>query len=69
MILMSSIMTTIIKTSISMISIIIMTSRYETAVLGRPAKPVSYPAHIAGGVAGGDYYVDDDDDDGCDDDD
>ena len=62
-------MTTIIKTSISMISIIIMTSRYETAVLGRPAKPVSYPAHIAGGVAGGDYYVDDDDDDGCDDDD
>ena len=46
-----------------------MTSRYETAVLGRPAKPVSYPAHIAGGVAGGDYYVDDDDDDGCDDDD
>ena len=53
MILMSSIMTTIIKTSISMISIIIMTSRYETAVLGRPAKPVSYPAHIAGGVAGG----------------
>ena len=52
---------------------IIMTmflSRYETAVLGRPAKPVSYPAHIAGGVAGGgddDYdgdYDEDDDYDG-----
>ena len=26
--------------------------RYE-AVLGRAAKPVSYPAHIAGAVAGG----------------
>lgn len=25
---------------------------YETAVLGGPAKPVSYPAHIAGAVAG-----------------
>ena len=40
-------------------------SRYETAVLGRPAKPVSYPAHIAGGVAGGgddDYDGDYDED-------
>ena len=26
---------------------------YETAVLGQPSKPVSYPAHIAGAVAGG----------------
>ena len=25
---------------------------YQTAVLGQPAKPVSYPAHIAGAVAG-----------------
>jgi len=25
---------------------------YETAVLGQPSKPISYPAHIAGAVAG-----------------
>ena len=25
---------------------------YQTAILGQPAKPVSYPAHIAGAVAG-----------------
>eukprot|EP00092_Neocalanus_flemingeri_P058212 GFUD01069329.1.p1 GENE.GFUD01069329.1~~GFUD01069329.1.p1 ORF type:complete len:673 (+),score=125.66 GFUD01069329.1:195-2213(+) len=25
---------------------------YETAVLGQPAKPISYPAHIAGALAG-----------------
>ena len=25
---------------------------YETAVLGGPTKPVSYPAHVAGAVAG-----------------
>ena len=45
----------IIKVS-KMLTIIMtmLLSRYETAVLGRPAKPVSYPAHIAGGVAGGD---------------
>ena len=48
-----------------MITIIMILTRYETAVLGRPAKPVSYPAHIAGAVAG-----DDDEGDGdCDDDD
>ena len=61
----------IIKVS-KMLTIIMtmLLSRYETAVLGRPAKPVSYPAHIAGGVAGGaddDYdgdYDEDDDYDG-----
>ena len=55
------------------IMIVMITTRYETAVLGRPAKPVSYPAHIAGGVAGdgggvGDDGGGDDVDDGAHDD-
>ena len=48
--------------------IVMITTRYETAVLGRPAKPVSYPAHIAGGVAGDGGGVGDDVDDGAHDD-
>ena len=47
-----------------MIMIVMITTRYETAVLGRPAKPVSYPAHIAGGVAGDGGGVGDDGGDG-----
>ena len=56
-----------------MINIIMILTSYETAVLGRPAKPVSYPAHIAGAVAGDggndDDYNDDDDGGGGDGDD
>jgi hypothetical protein len=28
---------------------------YETAILGQPTKPVSYPAHIAGAISGTDF--------------
>ena len=36
---------------------VVAIARYETAVLGGPAKPVSYPAHIAGAVAGEDVKM------------
>ena len=39
--------------TITVVAIVALT-RYETAMLGGPAKPVSYPAHIAGAVAGED---------------